>query len=431
MPTEIISEESIRQLINSRTEKANHDFKRAMNWRTIGNAEKWGLVKDALAMANTRDGGRLIIGIERDYSYSNMSEEDQLSFDPTLFNNFYQRYTEPIHTCGVNHLDIDGNRLVVVSVPEFTDTPIICAKDATENRQQYLREGAIYIRHEDASPQELRNAQKTRELMGRAISRRGDTLLREIGQLIGGRPLVPEAARHPYEADSVRLLKFLEANISGQLADNGHMTIVSYPSRYMERRFESREVLKELVKSSQVHLRGWGVPHLDQDNFSNFVNGIQSFTVWHQYIEAFQACLSGFFGFREVLKEDLMPKERQELRLDYLGILLSITEYTYFISRFYASLDVDEQIVIEFMMEQTQGRKLVSTDLFNRPIYGEHICREPSIKCRLIKSVADLRANHKKIAGEIIKEVYNLFNCTQVEDATIEYWQNKLFEQTL
>lgn len=426
MPNGEIMVDSIRQLIESRTESANHDFKAAMNWGNLSRPEKWDLVKDALAMANTRDGGKIIIGVNDDFTYSEMTEEEQQSFDVTSFNNFFHRYTEPTHSCGVNLIEVDGHRLVVISVPAFNDTPIICNRDADTT----LRAGAIYIRHDDASSREIRTAHQTRELMGRALVRRGDTLLREINQLLAGRPLIPETVENPYREELQALSAFLSERISINSGEKGTITIVAYPSNRAERRFDSRELVRESVRDAEVRLRGWSFPHIDQDNSSNYEGGFQSYTDWRRFVEAFRASLSGIFGYREVLKEDIMFEDDQDGKyLEFVWLILSVTEYFFFMSRYYAYLDIDEQVVIKFYMNNTQGRQLFSYDN-NRRLDGIYICQEPVVRYRIQRTVAQLRTDYKEIAREVVREVYSMFNCP-IEDGIIENWQDRLFNQTL
>ena len=59
----MLTEQDVRELINSRTENKNLDYKQAMNWGIAAAHEKGALAKDILAMTNTQDGGRIIFGV--------------------------------------------------------------------------------------------------------------------------------------------------------------------------------------------------------------------------------------------------------------------------------------------------------------------------------------------------------------------------------
>lgn len=56
----------IADLINKKFETANLDYKEGFEWTKENRDKRFELIKDILAMANTRDGGTIILGVKDD-----------------------------------------------------------------------------------------------------------------------------------------------------------------------------------------------------------------------------------------------------------------------------------------------------------------------------------------------------------------------------
>ena len=54
----------IADLINKKIETANLDYKEGFEWTKENRDKRLELIKDILAMANTRDGGTIILGVK-------------------------------------------------------------------------------------------------------------------------------------------------------------------------------------------------------------------------------------------------------------------------------------------------------------------------------------------------------------------------------
>ncbi len=152
-----------------------------MNWATATAEQKAAIVKDVLAMANTQDGGKIIFGVrDGDCEAIGLAEEEFQSFDATRFADFLNRYADPSFECAIQKFIIDGKKFVSIDVPEFNDVPIICKTDANDSSgRQMLKRGAIYIRTNRAASEVVPEAEAMRNLLNRAVVKRGDELLLE------------------------------------------------------------------------------------------------------------------------------------------------------------------------------------------------------------------------------------------------------------
>jgi hypothetical protein len=177
----LLTEKDLRELLGQKAESKNLDYKQSMNWGTATVEQKAAIVKDALAMANTQDGGKIIFGVrDGDCEAIGLTEEEFQSFDATRFADFLNRYADPSFECAIQKFVIDGRKFVTIKVLEFSDVPIICKADANDSSgRQILKRGAIYVRTNRAASEIVPDAEAMRDLMNRAVVKRGDELLLE------------------------------------------------------------------------------------------------------------------------------------------------------------------------------------------------------------------------------------------------------------
>ena len=115
---------------------------------------RWKLVKACMAMANLRDGGRIIIGCdERDGvpRPSGMSEEHQCSYDQDRLIELVNTYARPPVALTLRRVKFDGLRFVGIEVDPFERSPVMCIIDNLSTKPkptdtQVLMPGQIYAR---------------------------------------------------------------------------------------------------------------------------------------------------------------------------------------------------------------------------------------------------------------------------------------------
>ena len=176
---------------------------------------------------------------------------------------------------------IDGQRIVALDVPEFAEVPTICKADLNApNNQAVLKRGATYIRTERASSEGVSTADAMRDLMNRAVVKRGDQLLRMVERLIKGKPLeLSEDAARQISNEIEIANQFLFENLPEEFHNAGRWEVEFSIIPYQQERIEALAEFSDALRASQVTLRGWYFPHFDRVNVSNHARGTQSFTV--------------------------------------------------------------------------------------------------------------------------------------------------------
>ena len=105
------------------------------------------VVRAMLSMANRRNGGAVIIGIDEDVN-GRLLPTGLLESDLVTWNIYddladaVARYADPYVKFDLETLKYDGKTFVVIQVDEFDDIPVLCNKDYPD----VLREGACYVR---------------------------------------------------------------------------------------------------------------------------------------------------------------------------------------------------------------------------------------------------------------------------------------------
>ena len=103
------------------------------------------LVRAVLAMANRRDGGKVIIGVEDDEGVLTpvgLNEDDLITWRYDDIADGIATYADPSISFEREVKEYNGNQYVVLEIDEFADIPVLCKRDY----QGVLRDGACYVR---------------------------------------------------------------------------------------------------------------------------------------------------------------------------------------------------------------------------------------------------------------------------------------------
>jgi len=178
---------------------------------------------------------------------------------------------------------------------EFKDIPIICKKAANSSKdpsKTILKLGGIYIRTEKATSILVPTAEEMRDLINRAVLKRGDQLLSTIRTLLKGSPPAEESEIKQYD-DEIREAREYFAEVMPKESDEyGYWEVISMPQTYSRERVPSISAINKSLVESEVYLRGWKFPHFDRENQSNFANGRQSHTAFMHHSDHITATSS-------------------------------------------------------------------------------------------------------------------------------------------
>jgi hypothetical protein len=326
---------------------------------------------------------------------------------------------------------IDGKKFIVISVPEFRDIPIICKADANaSDGRTILKRGGLYLRTEKASSELVSTSEDMRELMSRALLKRGDQLLQTIQILFKGIPPTQTAdIRSAYIQDIEKALEFFTSVLPVDFLKAGRWDLEAYPHTYNEDRLSGISELRRLLSEAEVALRGWNFPHTDSQNVTNFASGRQSVTIWPEFghTEAYRVHRNGLFIWHAEYWENAPMYGRGGRILSFANVIFQVTEYFLFFQRLYERIAPDDNVHIKIRMTDTKNRRLVS--LGEGLLVGPYTCIKPELIIELDLSTAELRASASAIARKIIKRIFEAFNWDNAKEEMIEQHQNKLISR--
>lgn len=133
--------ELLSQAIDEGRESQKLEYKQSAPWSEL---EKK-LIRTALAMANVRDGGKIVIGMAQvgnEFSPIGMAEADVSTYKSDDIKSAVNRYADPPVSVEW-HLGVwNGKTFGMLVIEEFEQFPVLCKRDDGKD----LQNGAFYFR---------------------------------------------------------------------------------------------------------------------------------------------------------------------------------------------------------------------------------------------------------------------------------------------
>jgi predicted HTH transcriptional regulator len=180
-------EQRAKDAIEFPAELAGVEFKSNCDFETL----KFKVTKTAMALANLRDGGQIIVGVSQDdfrnFVVEGIIPANAQTFVHEVVYEFVNRYASPPVELRVLQFAFDGKDFVVISVSPFERTPIVCRRNTPDGtpKTDQMHEGAFYVRTTDrVGTERVKSAAMMSDLLELATVRRmaeQDRLRREAG----------------------------------------------------------------------------------------------------------------------------------------------------------------------------------------------------------------------------------------------------------
>ncbi len=201
-----MTEEEFETLLKRGYETRNVEFKGRGSRTQAGFLNK--VIRAILGMANQRDGGKVILGVESDPLDAVGFDEDEakawLNFD-ALASKVNECASPPV-SFDLESFTYQGRRYIEILVHEFDDIPILCRRDSGQEGRgrPSLRRGACYVRalHKPETS-EIPSEVEMRALLELAIDKGLEKFVRRA-QKVG---LFPPIQPLPMPADIEGLFK--------------------------------------------------------------------------------------------------------------------------------------------------------------------------------------------------------------------------------
>src|SRR5216684_1178685 len=411
------------KLLIERGETTNVEFKAACKWE---GEERVRLSKAIVAMANTRDGGTLIIGIDDDRTggkpkLAGLSPEQLASFDPTKVAEYVSGRFEPDIRLSVEKPIVEAHALVAIVVREFADQPHICVKEARYQEKVHFKPGELLIRTA-AAQSTVAGPQELRDLLARAVTKKGDLLLEQVRHIVKGIPPLT-LEKHDWRTIYAKELSDwakIVANMQAKAKYGGWVFSVA-PAARPTTDLKHAE-LKDAVATAAVSLRAWTFPHHEGEKISILADRISCESQFDRFIDRWEFFRSALFGdFRSFLEDTiyLQPKEIPGTELNILEVIYTIAEFLLFAKRLCEAVRYEGGVVLWIQLLGCKGRKLVLTD-FMRFFHGTFVCEVESINIERVTHSTDLAAGWEHIATDLVQDAFALFDWNPKRETILE-----------
>lgn len=176
-----ISQELLNALFHGQ-EEINLEYKGDVSWEN--QAKKLEIAKTIFAMANERNGGVIVIGVNDEGVQSGLSNENYASFSSDHMRRFLDKKTnqviqytiEPFDNIEVR--DVKGKKFVFIQVSEVREFPCVYVGRNEQKNPSFseseigLRHGALYIRNKvEVGNKEVETAEEWQMLIERTYKR--------------------------------------------------------------------------------------------------------------------------------------------------------------------------------------------------------------------------------------------------------------------
>jgi len=180
-----MTQEELKTYIEAGKESRHLEYKRSKSWNDPN--FKATITKSILGMSNIKDGGTIVIGMDKQEDGSYVPEGVQLEHlkafsDEDSIKKYVANFADPCVDFDVEISKYQNNDFVIIIVREFEELPVICKADGLKN----LRKGAIYTRtkrHPETA--EVPSQTEMREIVELAIDK-GMRKLSERGYILRG-----------------------------------------------------------------------------------------------------------------------------------------------------------------------------------------------------------------------------------------------------
>jgi hypothetical protein len=426
--------------IAASSEDRRREFKSSAPWNQL----KFKITRAALAMANTRGGGLIILGVQDDgqgCSPSGLTAEHLSCYDDDEVRSLINQYADPYVICSIHRPMIDEKQFIVIDVSEFDELPVICKKAANdENNKVILQAGGVYIRSYQKPESCLVQSQtEMREMMDIAIERGIRRFLARAEQTGVSLRVQPT---HSEQFDQER--REFDEQIAGcERFAKGHYLVSIRPTIYNSHAIEPISLILDLANRFQVRYFGWKFPFIvrNEEAVEQRCAGIPRRPKgWEEFWRMYQ---SGQFLCAIAYREDAADREP----LEYLDVwarrrvaasnvsgvinihtLIRIVKQAYeFAAGLATPLAWDSTVEVTVTLTNTADRVIVSTDPA-RPARVFWQATAPQIKSRRIVEAKDLLAKAGSLAAAAATEILERFAKTEIHSLDVAAIQQGLFD---
>jgi hypothetical protein len=221
------------------------------------------VIRAVLSMANRRNGGIVIVGIEEkngELTPVGISDADLRTWNYDDFADSVAKYADPGVTFDLQILDYGDNNYAIIDVKEFEDIPVLCKR----SYQKVLRAGACYVRtRRKPETIEIPTQSEMRDLLDLATTK---ALRRYVSMAtIAGLGISEDAEQNDSELFNKQIEDLVKEKppLYSKIKSRGYWRVIIRPTVFIEKKVNEIPSLLSLIDDNQVKIRGWSFPYVN------------------------------------------------------------------------------------------------------------------------------------------------------------------------
>ena len=408
------------------------DAKGPMKWD--GQASSADLAKDIAAFCNSLDGGVIIIGKPEpspgQFVNTGLTADEADSFETTEVAKWINNRFRPPIRLACHRVDHLGKTFVVITVQQFDDIPAFCVKsyqDPTDNRKHILREGAVYVRNQNAESKPVGTVDEWRSLIGLATKTRANEFLAMFNAMLKGKPLIPQPSdEEQFKRESSQVWEDLGVTQS-QKATAGAWWMSFSPGTYNPWRWPEPEMLEEAIRKHSIRVyRSFPAYHRDTVGMGWGIASDEHGETWAMTHSGLFVFHREFYENRETGKgpydgdEETPPGQW----VAYQWSMSAFIEFFMFMARFTEAYEPGESVLYTIVAAPLQGKKLLSVSS------SVHLAVEEPRPCRAKEyhhhgkvTAEELRTGWEDHCAKAMSDFYVLFpSALRIRVETLREW---------
>lgn len=339
------------------------------------------VARACLGMANLRDGGLVIIGVDEQngtFSASGLTPSDLASWQAyDDVSSGLASFADPMIRFELSTNHNEGRAFITIEVKEFDEVPIVCKKDSSfpdaKNRHfEVTRAGVCYVRSlRRTETSAIPTQTEMREVLDLAIEkgvRRFVTRAHAVGLDLTG--TAQQDARNPFQEQVLAIETDSQIATVARIRERGYWRVAIHPGTFQVDRVGSIGDLYPLFRRHVLRLRSWDFPHWYTENGVEYQPGldwIELGTEISQYREFWRFYQSGqFVDYRGMSEDWLEESTTMRGRFAPSEVLFtsntvhSFTEIFEFAARLALTdaYNVDDNIRVSILIHGLRNRRL-------------------------------------------------------------------------
>jgi hypothetical protein len=222
------------------------------------------------------------------------------------------------------------------------------------------------------------------------------------------------------------------------IRNQGHWQVIIRPTTFNRERIPRLSTCWDMVRSSQVKLRGYRPNINDNHPTPNRGEWIESGADLGRFIEYWRLYKSGQFALHDTYLEDRMElpwssseyeRGRPSRYLTIESVVYQLTELFEFAARLWSHDALrGEDLTVSVILTDTEGRDLVYWEGF-RFLFGRYVCSEPDVRFERTIEYSSFVADPAGLALDVAIDIFERFNWLNPSTEILTELQKRLLER--